>query len=126
MRLSEAILLGDSLKKSDPFTWLSKDGSCGCAIGGAMLAAGITAEEWADSAACMPCYFGLAREMWPFLDEKVESEISRMYAQVAKGELALEQLCDYVRSVEPEEAPEQAEVLAEKKELEIGALGNEG
>jgi hypothetical protein len=46
MRLSEAILLGDSLKKAISDEWISEDGSCGCAFGGALLACGINAAEF--------------------------------------------------------------------------------
>src|SRR6185312_9817443 len=38
--LQDAIILGDTLKACVPSQWLSSNGSCGCALGGALLATG--------------------------------------------------------------------------------------
>lgn len=40
MKLSDAMVLGSSLIKFDPYRWISKDGSCGCAVGMAAAAVG--------------------------------------------------------------------------------------
>lgn len=40
IRLSEAILIGDSLKRRSSYGWLDDSLSYGCAIGGALVALG--------------------------------------------------------------------------------------
>lgn len=48
MKLSDAIILGDTLKTGINYTWLEEqpDGTiCGCALGGALLADGCTPEK---------------------------------------------------------------------------------
>lgn len=108
MKLSDAMVLGDTLRKRNASMYLDKDrygNYCGCAIGGAFLAIGITDsdEMIAD------------REHWPWLSDKanlgsryrtlIGCGIDRKYPsflQVETGECTFEQLVEYVRSIEPE------------------------
>lgn len=105
MKLSSAILLGDTLRTRNGGVFLEKDSAgsyCGCAIGGGLLA-----EGWSQWCADL-CNFP-----WPWLNAKepyvtretrnpYECEISRQFIGVCNGGQTLEQLVDYVRSVEPE------------------------
>lgn len=106
MLLQDAIMLGDTLKKCDPLTWISEDGSCGCAFGGALLAAGIPAKTFHSEVASepgpifeMPC----VKANWPWLTWRVMSEISHRYHLVAKGRATIEDVAAYVKTVEPPE-----------------------
>ena len=106
MKLSEAIVLGDTLKTRNPTKWLDEDGSCGCALGGALLAVGMSAERPRD----------IGKELntrWPWLSVHEISVISTAFTDVCQGRLSLEALVDYVRLIEPKE-----EVTAEQPELE--------
>jgi hypothetical protein len=118
MQLSQAIILGDTLKKCDPETWISDDGSCGCALGGAMLAVGVTAEEWNQQWVShrveeMPC----VKAQWPWITWEHLVEISNLYRKVAKGELKLEDVVAFVREAEPAESTPMA--VPEKSEKVI-------
>jgi hypothetical protein len=107
MKLSEAILLGDSLRKRDPRAFLYEiDGeACGCALGGAELAVGVGVKD--------PYAF---RRIWPWTQKQTDGSITLEdeigfgdvrsthpgFTDVYKGKATIEQLADYVRSVEPE------------------------
>jgi hypothetical protein len=102
MRLSDAILLGDSLKTAtnEYFIDLRDPANCrGCALGGALLATGFTKDEFMDYLVSESI-----RKRWPWVGTLERMNISRQYGKVMRGKRTLEQLCDYVRSVEPEEA----------------------
>lgn len=109
LQLSEAIILGDTLKKSNPEEWISYDGSCGCALGGALLATGVTAGEWTREFLnhtpggnwfrSVPCIMS----RWPWLTAEHLKVISAMYRQVAYGAKTIEDVAAYVRGVEPAE-----------------------
>jgi hypothetical protein len=108
MLLQHAIILGDTLKKRDPGEWLSEDGSCGCAFGGALLAAGVTAEEFHRQFLPLPrMNYGVVAEMecvklrWPWLTEDHLGEISELYFKVHAGSRTIEDVAAYVRSIEP-------------------------
>jgi len=107
MLLQHAIILGDTLKKGDPMEWLSMDGSCGCALGGALLATGITAEEFWKELIPLPSGYDPIPEMecvksrWPWLTAKHIQDISEIYFLVHDGKKAIEDVAAYVRSVEP-------------------------
>lgn len=112
MQLSEALVLGDPLKRSDSNVWLNADGSCGCAFGGALLAAGLATnyiaerhKHWDPSH-----FFNLepyesktVMAVWPWLTKEILLEISRKYTAVCRGEGTIEDVAAYVRSVEPAE-----------------------
>jgi hypothetical protein len=108
MRLSEAILLGDSLRDRnwDVFLDTTTTPPCGCALGGAQLAMGRTDIQG-------------YRDLWPWVHDKaaMESEFRDLlyedhigvvdaaghpnFFDVVKGSCTIEQLADYVRSIEP-------------------------
>ena len=108
MKLSDAMVLGDSLRtrNSDVYLMKKRDGSyCGCAIGGAFLAAAEDArpghiDEYISS-------------HWPWLDEDHpslpclwRSVIGRHreegFQAVMDGKITFEQFIQYIKSVEPE------------------------
>lgn len=102
MLLSEAIILGDTLKTCEPRTWISPDGSCGCAFGGALLAAGVTSLEFRDEAltgniADLPC----VKSRWPWVTRDHIFLISQIYHKVAVDQATIEDVSAYVRTIEP-------------------------
>ena len=110
MKLSEAIILGDSLKRPDYKCWLSLDGSCGCAFGGAILALGLADGYIADREAMFDEGFGFEpmeshtiMNAFPWLTEVILNEISTLYRRVCDGQITIEDVAAYVRSVEPTE-----------------------
>src|SRR5260370_18938367 len=116
MKLSEAILLGDSLKKADHTVYLGDEGGgviVGCAIGGALLAAGGTVEEWIKSSEYYIPINGKIppslESRWPWLTHEYMCKIGSMYScsQRRIPAYTLEQIADYVRSIEPAEEPEK-------------------
>ena len=100
MRLSQAILLGDSLRERDPYAWLrEEDGGSivGCALGGATLAVGGTLEDFQDKDTIT-----WLQQYWPWLGGRERRTISGMFVEVFYQKRTLESLVDYVRSIEPE------------------------
>lgn len=126
MKLSEAILLGDTLKKANAGTWISEDGSCGCALGGALLASGITAKQFGQGYTATSVYcrvFGkrygvlgegviaemdCVKRLWPWVTPGVVLEISRMYMALERGYRTIEEIAEYVSKVEPAEKEEES------------------
>lgn len=104
MRLSDAILLGDSLKKSDPYLFLSPDGSRGCAFGGALLAAGVSVDTFFAQSQYPLAEMPIVQSLWPGITNYELTMISHKYFSVADGAITIEQLADYVRSVEPQDS----------------------
>ena len=106
MKLSEAMMLGDSLRKRDPRVYLGGSKGCryGCALGGAVLATGYQTGQASEE---------LMAERWPWLTD-MESPHGCTYAAyigcdskagftaVIEGKITFEQLVDHVRSIEPE------------------------
>lgn len=101
MKLSEAMMLGDMLRKRNAkhFVHEELDGTkCGCALGGASLAIGLQ-------------YSWDRRKAWPWILEEIrpgwiwESEIGcshkRGFIAVMEGVLSFEDLCRWVEEVEP-------------------------
>lgn len=130
MLLQYAIILGDTLKKCDPWTWMSFDGSCGCAFGGALLAAGVTPAEFhkqfmqsvSEHATELP----LVRQRWPWLAPEHLLEISSLYFEVADGLKNIEDVAAYVRTVEPDPFNLPDLPLSEQLRLEEEAAAEEG
>lgn len=121
MQLSEAIILGDSLKAPDPGQWLSADGSCGCAFGGALIAAGADISEFfgqnhgcVESIAEAP----IVRALWPWLTPEHLQTITTLYYAVYNDYITIEDVADYVRSVEPPE-PTFPQTEMEEKEMQV-------
>lgn len=114
MKLSEAILLGDSLKKCNPMQWVTEDGQCGCALGGALLATGARVEEilsqlrkLGDRLFISPrghiYEIDLIRKQWPWLTAGICTTISNMYWEVHLGTKTIYDIVKYVASIEPQE-----------------------
>jgi hypothetical protein len=101
VRLSEAILLGDSLKKPNSMTYIPNPSGC-CAIGGALLAIGVTRKEFLADVSRVNVYPAISLR-WPWLNKSHIWKISSLYGEVEAGEKTIEQLADYVRSIEPPE-----------------------
>lgn len=117
MQLSEAIILGDTLKKCDPDTFISADGSCGCAFGGALLAAGVTAQEFISQMSWQPVNeIPIVKKLWPWLTEWQLISVSTLYYEVAVGTKTIEDVAAYVRTIEPRELPDLP--LSEQHRLE--------
>lgn len=116
MQLSEAIILGDTLKRCDPDQWISPDGSCGCALGGALLAAGVTMKVFNQQREVIifekPCVI----QAWPWLTEQHIDQISDLYFLVQAGSRTIEEVAAYVRTIEPRELPDLP--LSEQNRLE--------
>ena len=100
MRLSDAIALGRVLiTKPDPFSF------CGCAIG--MGIAAVCGEPAKMNVEALE----FALKEWPWLGSKCEAEggwsyevyISNKFARVCEGMMTLDELIDWVRSIEPQE-----------------------
>jgi len=124
MKLSEAILLGDGLKSADASEWITPDGACGCAFGGALLACGITGEDFAPIRSEMylmghenplvsladTCRVlaekEMVRKLWPWITAHHLELISRMYYAVNNSESSLETLVKVVQGWEKRLAPE--------------------
>jgi hypothetical protein len=120
MKLSEYIILGSTaFPPNDGDSWFGSgalpNDKCGCAMGRAWLAAGRTVQEWMGAINSFPdslinghgygCSlatfaFGL---QWPWLrnSQPVCGRISQMFNRVVKGELTIDAIAEYVRSIEP-------------------------
>ncbi len=122
--LQHAIPLGDVLKKCEPNVWLSADGSCGCALGGALLAAGVDAGEFFGQQG-MGSFGTIAeskavKERWSWLTYEHLFNISNLYHAVADRVATIEDVTAYVRSIEPVE-PETLSpmTLEEYEEMQV-------
>lgn len=117
-QLSTMMSLGDPLRSRNAGTYLSATGSsdggdsssdggtgwCGCALGGAQLAMGQTG------------YMAWLK-LWPWLNQHdADSQspywkvINLKFLQVEQGQITFEQLVDWVRSVEPQQADQDGGV----------------
>lgn len=109
MKLSDAMVLGDSLRDRQWSIWLSANKSCGCAIGGAILAIGKGDEFLASYLSLILSNEPIFR-YWPWLEYEGLNQISARFRKVCRGEMTFEQLVDYVRSIEPDETEETVAV----------------
>lgn len=112
MRLSEAINLGSTTVKMEPANI-----SC-CALGAACNAVGISDD--ADRYSAM-------RARWPWLNSggyvtadgyscrAATAIYTRFDENVCGGEMTLEQLIDYVRSIEPDEPTTEVETTYQEE-----------
>lgn len=122
MKLSDAIILGDTLKTMKPNVWLADDGSCGCAFGGALLACGVNVSKfWGDmgmgsdqEVADADC----VRHLWPWLTADHLHQISQLYWEVYGGRKTIEDIAVYVRSMEPQDDAYRTPVEL-KNEVEV-------
>lgn len=106
MKLSEAILLGDSLRTRSQHVYIdhTTNPPCGCAIGGATLAMGMAGKRdhevlwpWLCECYTMKPRYNSYAEVIGFGAADVLG-----FADVCSGTCTLEELADWVRSVEPE------------------------
>jgi hypothetical protein len=111
LRLSEAILAGDTLRSRNATIFLTTadDLVCpeGCAIGGAWMATSDTAMKDYSTVRFKEGSRALAmtRIFWPWVTHDHVTEVSRMFRFVCQGEITLEQLADRVREWEEELDP---------------------
>jgi hypothetical protein len=116
MKLSQAILLGDSLRRRNAHTYISDfgDGPCGCALGGALLAIGETI--WLQNYVDPQSY--ILAKTYPWFSKEVDIAVSGMFFELmwrhedrelwdsVKGTvhepMTIEMIADYVRSIEPD------------------------
>lgn len=118
MLLQHAIILGDPLKTADATTWLSDDGSCGCAFGGALLAVGVTPEEFlSDWLSFPPSEWPCVQSRWPWLTWDHMLAISGMYHDVVSGKSTIEDIADYVRTIEPAETEQSSACILDREEV---------
>lgn len=102
MKCSEAILLGEvAYSRNNGGQWVSQDGSCGCALGRAYMAAG---GHFTTATAGNIC------AMWPWLansDDLYLETISDNFLRVVDGLMTIDELVDYVKACEPDEKCEE-------------------
>jgi hypothetical protein len=126
MRFSEALLLPSNLRL-DPGTWFDEENNCGCLIGRAIDNLGkrsllqdncvlflrpiILAEyPWMAKVVEVP---NILSNGFIYGSERVVDIISHLAYSVHRGEVTLEQVADWVRTVEPSEPELKAEVVGE-------------
>jgi len=128
MKLSEAIIMGDTLKKCDANQWISADGSCGCAFGGALLAAGMRPlhyhENYRGSSCNAVSELPFVREHWPWITGEHLVKISDLYRKVARGETTIEAVAAYVRTVEPQETEPSQGDQGDEQAQEVAVNGH--
>ena len=113
--LQDAIILGDTLKACVPSQWLSSNGSCGCALGGALLATGADPvevyrqTEEAENTKLPINEIPAIKDRWPWLTLDHVDRICRMYFGVYRGDTTIEQIAAYVKTVEPQPHTPQPE-----------------
>ena len=111
MYLSDAAVLGDSMRRRNPYIYLEEDNiagqHCGCLLGGAILAEGLGVSMGDNRMR--------AESRWPWLRDnsiepvwfiinngnKYEYIVTIGFFQVCSGKLTFEQLIQWIRSVEP-------------------------
>lgn len=116
MKFSEAIMLGSTVIKLNPYRWLMCGKGCLCGM--AYFAA--TGNKEGDYAEIIA--------MWPWLSNDVKykgqqesyiSAVSRLAHDVDDREITLEQAVDWVRKHEPKTVKRVAKVKASRKHKEL-------
>lgn len=106
MKFSEAIILGDTLKRASSTCFLQKrwGGWYGCAIGGAILAMGLgeVLLQERKHTGMGPFDCPTIRKSVPWMTESIEAGITRIYHEVVQGRIGIETVAAYVQSVEPQ------------------------
>jgi hypothetical protein len=106
---------------------MTEDGSCGCALGGALLAAGVSVDTFRrqfgvqSSASYMRRFLEIecVQRFWPWLREQHIIRISNLYCRVASGYATIEDVAAYAREIEtphplePQPEPQHAEEVSE-------------
>lgn len=103
MKLSEAMMLGDSLRTRDASLFLSEmSGVCrGCAIGGALLSVGVTCADKNKGVDKNKGYLEYFQTLWPWISAPIYHSINALFVSVLNDTITFEQLVDCVVSVEP-------------------------
>lgn len=98
MKLSQAILLGSTAVTLNPGIWYDPKRNCGCLLGGAMYAVGNRGHILASS----------IYAEWPWVQETMPGrhisyacEIGYFAGLVLAGEMTVDAVADWIRSVEP-------------------------
>ncbi|SRR5260370_15251671 len=115
MKLAEAILLGDSLKKpsASVFLYFTDDGPIGCALGGALIANSVIGKGTRN-------IIELINEAWPWLVNGQRCMISNMYMELCNSRtVTIEQIADYVKSIEPKEPKQKDTNDASREHQEV-------
>lgn len=118
MRLNEAVILGDSLRRREYMVWLGQeeDSPCGCALGGALLANGFkSATGWGD-------LLDIQQE-WPWLTAWHINDISDMFINVCRNQMTIEELADYIKTIEPKEDNGHSVREADQGRVEVRVHG---
>lgn len=100
MPLSEAGVLGDTLRTRNHFEYLDDCGG-GCFLGGALLAVGYAGSRKASLGEAISSY-------WPWVTPTVNADISHKFRKVMLGEETFEALVEWIRMHEPVEISESA------------------
>lgn len=111
MRLSDAMVLGDSLRARNSTTYGRKTGNQweGCALTGALLAVGAVPDlcpRWDGSTSIgyLPSHI---RQQWPWMTAQQQSTISHMFhgvcGQFGYQRFSFEAVVEYVKTIEPAE-----------------------
>lgn len=113
--LRTAIILGATIKTCAPGQWLHEDenGVRGCALGGALLADGVTVQQFQRELLQsrglpiheLPC----VKSRWAWLTLAHTHEISQLYFQVEAGVKNIEDVAAYVSTIEPAEETEHTD-----------------
>jgi hypothetical protein len=134
MRLSDAIALGRTIAKAVPEELSNHRGDEACALGMAGLACGLSGWElhnpeftFCGAKIEADSHYDLIYERWPWLKNQTSSKFpcgcvvlgEELFDEVVmhlfdvhifnRKDWTLDQLIDWVRSVEPQEAPAEAE-----------------
>lgn len=103
MRLSEAIMLGSTTCKMEPLNINS------CAYGCALNALGVPKDESVGVDGEHLYRYVALKKIWPWtadaevgMSDLGVSVYQKFDSEVCEGEITLEQLADYVRSIEPD------------------------
>lgn len=103
MKLSEAMMLGSVTCKMEPMDINS------CAYGCALNALGVPEEETRLQGGEIVFRYEKVRRIWPWttddgfsMSRLGQSVYEKFDLEVCTGEMSLEQLVDYVRSIEPD------------------------
>jgi hypothetical protein len=117
LKLSDAVILGDSLRRRDYTIWLGHDDTpCGCALGGALLACGFKSiDGWG--------FLDDIKQQWPWLTAWKINEISNKFFPVCCGDMTIEELSDYIKTIEPKEEDGHSVRETDQGRVEVGVHG---
>ena len=119
LSLSDAVILGDSLRHRVDTVWLapvSNSSPCGCALGGALLANGFKSEDgWG--------FVDDIQKEWPWLTAEHIDAISLKFMDVCDDRMTIEELADYIKTIEPKEEDGHSIRETDQGRVEVGVHG---